>query len=269
MKNLARIVIAVMLVASPVFAALGVIYEEDFTGTDGANITTLGWSQDSTGDITISPTVIQSGQSAHFGRRDAAGDILYSYDFPDVVIPDSAVVDEYFQLTVATRCMDDLFYLRLNGKTHFGSNATVFKQVALSENVWNPDSSPETAEYYQVYPFVSVGQAIATEDATVLLRLVATPGVNGSLMGTSTASYSLDDGANWTVYATDPASGLWQVNSIEIIGGYTPTSGGTGGIFDTHETAFFDSIKLEVLPEPATLVMLGLGGLAALLKRRG
>ena len=51
---------------------------------------------------------------------------------------------------------------------------------------------------------------------------------------------------------------MWRVDSIEINGGYTPTGGGPGGIFGTHETAFLDSIKLELIPEPVTLVLLDL-----------
>lgn len=271
MKNLVRIVIAVMLVASPAFAALGVIYEEDFTGTAGANITTLGWTQDSTGTIDISDTVIDVTQSAKLGDRDAVGDIFYTYDFPDVTIPDAptATPDEYFQLTLATRAMQDIVYVRLNGRTHHASNAPLAINIGHEDNVWAPFGNPEKITMSQANPYVSASSTLAGEDGTVWLRLIAHPGVNGPTFpnpadpGWSTLSYSETSASGpWTDVHTDPLGGLWRVDSLQIIGGY----GVTGWV--GHNAGFLDSIKLEVLPEPATLVMLALGGLAMLKRRR-
>jgi hypothetical protein len=272
MKYLGITLLAVILMAGS--AGATVIMEEDFTGTAGADLDTKpGWSKDGAGAIFISDTTIDASQSGHFERRDAAGGILYTYDFPDVENHDSA---KYFQLTLASRAMDDLIYVKLSGRTRMGSNGFTYSRIAHTENVWDPDSSPEKVQLYSTYPNVDQDADLAGEDGTVYIKLVCTPGAWSSPPmanpGSRILYYSeVSDSGPWTEVWTDTSSngsGMWRVDSIEINGGYTPTGGGPGGIFGTHETAFLDSIKLELIPEPVTLVLLGIGGLAALLKRR-
>ena len=70
MKKQVITLLVVMLMATSASAVI--IYEEDFTGTAGADITTLGWVKDGSGSITISDTTIDSGQSAQYENTDGS-----------------------------------------------------------------------------------------------------------------------------------------------------------------------------------------------------
>ncbi len=232
------------------------ILDEDFTGTAGADLETLpGWTKTSTGEILISDEVIDDGQSAQYGRRDAVGDIRYEYEFPNVENHDP---DKYFELTLTTRCLDDLVYVSLHGRTRMGSNGFTYSRVAHTENVWDPDSSPEKIQLYSTYPNVDQEAELAggalVGDTTAYIKLICTPGAWSSPPmanpGSRTLYYSeVSDSGPWTEVYTDTSSngsGMWRVDYLELIGGYAPTSGGTGGIYNGWETGFLDSIKLEL-----------------------
>lgn len=252
MKNLGITLLVVMLMAGSAGAV--VVFEEDFTGTGGADLTTKGWSKLGTGEILISDTEIDDGQSGHYGRRDAAGDILYMYDFPDVEADHYA--NEYFQLTMSSRAMDDLIYVRLFGKTRWGSNSVTYTQISHGEtDVWGAPGTEEVGMYY-TQPYINEYVDIAGNDNTVQLRLRCTPGLwqppPMPVSGSRVLNYSeTSDSGPWDyAYRAGPSTngeGMHRVDFIQIIGGYAPTSGGAGGIYDSRETGFLDSIKLEKL----------------------
>ena len=77
------------------------------------------------------------------------------------------------------------------------------------------------------------------------------------VVANQTGSFSDD-----SVQFTPTVSGKYQVGLRNR--GYVP---GTGG--DINEsTVFFDNARLDVVPEPSTTALLGLGGLALILRRR-
>ncbi len=261
MKNLGMTLIVLTLLAGPASGVVvQTILDEDFTGTAGADLETLpGWTKTSTGEILISDEVIDDGQSAQYGRRDAVGDIRYEYEFPNVENHDP---DKYFELTLTTRCLDDLVYVSLHGRTRMGSNGFTYSRVAHTENVWDPDSSPEKIQLYSTYPNVDQEAELAggalVGDTTAYIKLICTPGAWSSPPmanpGSRVLYYSeVSDSGPWTEVYTDTSpngSGMWRVDYLEINGGYAPTSGGTGGIYNGWETGFLDSIKLELRMAP-------------------
>ena len=266
MKNLVIMLTAVMLLAGAAGAVI--VFEEDFTGAVGADITTLGWvnMNGTSWPITISDTVIDVGQSAQTPETGNNGPVSYIYDFADVTL-ETPLPGQYFQLTAAMRGMDGIASVYLHGKTRAASNGNMTARIE-HQDIWHaPDTATSETLKLQLpgNPYFDSGPvSTGTVDETVYVRLTATPGVNaGPDFGSTTLEYSATSASGpWTTVASTTLGGFFEVQSIEIGQGY-----GQDG--PTWQQPMLDSIKLELLPEPATLVVLGIGSLAVLLKRRG
>lgn len=100
----------------------------------------------------------------------------------------------------------------------------------------------------------------AAIDASVSKATATT--VRITLGGTSGAlwEYSTDNGANWNL----------GFDSRNVVGASTNVANYIGfGAFDQQwGTAMIDDISVEVIPEPCTLALLGIGGVAALIRRK-
>jgi len=242
-----------------------VILEEDFTGTEGDDITTLGWvNNNDKWPITISNAMIDEGQSAQLPETNVDGPVSYTYDFADVTV-ENPLPNQAFQLTAALRGNDGIASIYLNGKTRFGQNSSTSPGFEHYD-VWHAPDNPgsEQLKFLQVYPYVLETEVLNTIDTTVWVRMHATIGVNGGPdFGTKTLFYSeVSDNGPWTEFATDPDGGLYEVQSITIGQGY-------GQNLPTWQQPMIDSIKLElVVPEPMTGILMGFGGLVAMLRRR-
>ena len=266
MKNLVIMLTAVMLLAGAAGAVI--VFEEDFTGAVGADITTLGWvnMNGTSWPITISDTVIDVGQSAQTPETGNNGPVSYIYDFADVTL-ETPLPGQYFQLTAAMRGMDGIASVYLHGKTRAASNGNMTARIE-HQDIWHDPDQPGSETLKLQLPgnpyFDSGPVSTGTVDETVYVRLTATPGVNaGPDFGSTTLEYSATSASGpWTTVASTTLGGFFEVQSIEIGQGY-----GQDG--PTWQQPMLDSIKLELLPEPATLVVLGIGSLAVLLKRRG
>jgi len=79
----------------------------------------------------------------------------------------------------------------------------------------------------------------------------------------TTATFTLDLGSTGIVNATEVLAAAWHPNGVDSIrlGGPSSLSSPGGG-------GNFDNVSLESIPEPASLALIGLGGLAALGRRR-
>ena len=266
MKTLGTMLMVVMLLAGSAGAL--VIFEEDFSGATGADITTKGWvnNNGTTWPILISATVIDVGQSGQTPEVNVNGPVSYTYDFGDVTL-EVPLPGQYFQLTAALRGNDGIASLYLHGKTRAASNGNITARIE-HQDIWHaPDTATSETLKLQLpgNPYFDSGPvSTGTVDETVYVRLTATPGVNaGPDFGSTTLEYSATSASGpWTTVASTTLGGFFEVQSIEIGQGY-----GQDG--PTWQQPMLDSIKLELLPEPATLVVLGIGSLAVLLKRRG
>jgi PEP-CTERM motif-containing protein len=79
----------------------------------------------------------------------------------------------------------------------------------------------------------------------------------------TTATFTLDLGSTGIINATEVLAAAWNPAGVDSIrlGGPSSLSSAGGG-------ANFDNVSLEVIPEPATLALMGLGGLTMLSRKR-
>jgi hypothetical protein len=103
--------------------------------------------------------------------------------------------------------------------------------------------------------------------------------VSWAQKGTSTGfnsravQYSTDNGLNFTTLAVDTATlDDWEVKTYDFsaISGVDVVRVAVDGTTSTNGNNRFDNIQLQVseVPEPATMALLGLGGIAAVIRRR-
>ena len=104
MKKLGIMLVGLMLMAGPASAV--VIFEEDFTGTTGEAIHTLGWGMYGTVPILISDQTIDEGQSGEV-QSDWSGDCWYIAPFGGYTLTG----DEYFRLSLVGQAKTDFFAL--------------------------------------------------------------------------------------------------------------------------------------------------------------
>lgn len=78
----------------------------------------------------------------------------------------------------------------------------------------------------------------------------------------SNATFTVDLGSTGIINGTLVLPAVWNANGVDSIrlGGPSSLSSPGGG-------ANFDNVKLEIVPEPATLALMGLGGIAMLRRR--
>lgn len=103
---------------------------------------------------------------------------------------------------------------------------------------------------------VTVGHGGVKDGATYAFRSSYPPnvswadGVGQALKGTN----------DWTFF-TRTFTWDWVTGNFHVIASHNAWNPGTG-------TVWFDDVNLEVVPEPATMALLGLGGVGMLLRRR-
>jgi hypothetical protein len=226
MRSLVMMVMVGLLAAAP--AGATTLFWEDFEGTVGNDISTLGWTDGDTGGANISATVIDSGKSAIAAGVSSAP--LYRQN---LAVAHTLGLGEYYVYTGVLEATGDDAYV------YMVPSAGTFVYVRLDDDNNLFLGTESGAEEVSANTGVSkIYFKMTTDAASTTLEYGATSAL-GSLL-------------------TDANSGIGSFSSTWLrVGGF---NGSTG--------AAMDSLKLDVVPEPATVALLAVGGLAGLLRRR-
>ncbi len=241
MKKLITVLALVLLFTASTQAAT-ILMDEDFdSATGGVDLSTLaGWTASGVAILTASPV-----DGGTMGIQGAAGSGLYSYALTD----SGLAAGEFYRFEA---------YLDIPDTTN---GAMVHLQV----------SETGLAKHFQI---------VLEDDGTLTQDVyISSGGGSGSrarVMLPSASSYAirarLDISASGIVSSYDDGSG-WQALGSTAVGASAPLvnmraylwSAGGGGLAGTAQA---DTISVVVLPEPATLAVLALGGFAVLLRRK-
>ena len=249
--SLLALSLAGLLVAAPAFGAGTLLYQQDFeqpvgtAATDGLVGLTHIAGPPNFGDTgLIVGTVIDSGNS--LGK---AGGVDDMYVAPITPYTLDASNNEFFKLSAVLHVGHDTqglaYFVAGRSTGHFWAEGTRvgFDHLGGTEVVCLDQSGGTTCDGGTVsQTALSVGSG-----GTLRVTLEIHP-------TTTSLHYSLVGGASGTF---GPFAG--GQSTIDRVGMKLHTD---------HDDVGFDSVSLTVIPEPASLALLGLGGIALLLRRR-
>jgi len=231
MKNVARLAGLVVLALAMVSPA-AVVFSDDFSGVDGSAWDASKW------DVAAYSGAAGASVSGGVGTLGTAG----NYNFPQVwavstftgtlspgqSVTYSADILSYYGYNATARVWVDGAVTVFIDKTDWGA-ANVSVDVG-GANVWTGSGVP-------------TGFSITLTDATYAISLPGTSTDTGSLNGTHSLASS---------YTGNGALGFFVQNN-------------TGWAQCFMEV---DNVAIDVVPEPMTLAMLAMGGLAMLRRRK-
>lgn len=274
MKNLNKIVLAAILSGGTVQAVT--LFEADFETDTTANIGTITYNDGSNSQlaVTTAPDPTYDGFVLLADPTSGAG----SPGATDITLtPTSAASLTGGQTALFSF---DFAIRRTNGatKSHFitgydSSNNAIF-QFVLGEagEFGNSGDADRQRPGYGISTgsenFVAGDIASGSNPAKFYF-----PGDGNHADGKSTtfASFDLSIGsAGWTVSANSSFNGAFTTNTLPTFDGSTFTDFAYVQITGESTAAggYFDNMKIESVPEPSSAALLGLGGLALILRRR-
>lgn len=167
-------------------------------------------------------------------------------------------VDEYFDVRFKARLVDGIQGYRVRMVLENGSDG--FHLEARGDAGKLAGTDPGLDWYHVVNGSVDSDGGVA---ATYLTDPAWGPSGTGVVMharfttdGSETRLYESSDGTNWTQIGRTLDFGLGSIDNVRL---YLNPVGYWGGM---------DDVKVQVVPEPATMALLGIGGLGLLVRRK-
>ena len=146
-----------------------------------------------------------------------------------------------------------------------GLDIQLYEQDPTSGGSKDPRLQLQNRNFAAVDGFIAVGYNNAAGEGVGLsptdtLPASTTRYVRFDFDGSGVELFTSSDGVTYTSVGSDNSAGL---DTISAVGLFTFTIGNSGTTFIN-----FDSMSLQVIPEPATLVLLASGVLSVLVRKR-
>lgn len=272
-KNIWGVALAALtLAAAPMAQGLGIIFDDPFTDggfNNGADPNDTSWSW--TGGSTNLAVVSDGGSNA---LRATDPNVRDEYLTPSSFTATSLAVGETLRFTGSWRQGQN----PRDGLSRYGvgfmTNTDIWNAYGYSVRfnlggaAANPDIAFLKENNTQVINPNTPTDAVLTSSSNDLEPSVGTTAFTIQFDLTRTGAdavqltFVLTQGSNTYTYTANDTSSIY--NSFQRMAIRTDQKDG-----DTGGTFYFDNLKLEVIPEPATVVLMGLGlMLSPLLRRR-
>jgi hypothetical protein len=223
MKNLAIMLVAVVVMAAPAHAVL--LWEENFDGTVGDSIVSTGNWVSTDSAILINATTVDAGNS---GAEPAGG--AWANAFSTVIDHTLAPDEPGFRYS----------WVMADPDGHSGYQALYARATSGNANSW----------YMQYTAGGSQNIMLNAPNGDILWEDASPPNAKVVVETSVAGGTSLWVNGDFKIH--DPAIGLDHVHNIVV----------------TMEGGYFDSMKLEIIPEPSTIGLLAIGGMLTMLRRR-
>jgi hypothetical protein len=253
MKSLKTLMAGTLLAVMPAMAHADILYSQAFTGgtADPLNGTTVEAGTLS-GDWIAGDVFQLDGTTVDAGRRTSA------------LLPFAITEGEIYELTVTASidgASNQFLGLGFADNIAFtGGAQNDANQFRLAGTV----AQGVVAGYAWMFSAPETGQAVSAFDGDGINNGV----VSGSLISTDTPTMKIildaSDSVNWTTEYYYNGSLIGSSSQAKAFYANVDSVGLTVG----NATGSFSDFKLEVVPEPGSLALLGLGGLMVLRRRR-
>ena len=231
-----------------------VLFFEDFEGTPGETLTDLGWSGSGGNIILDDTTTVVSGNS---GKIVGSGSYFSTtFDFSDITslgAVGNQLIASGTLLTNATYPAGKFLRFINLGNVGDGSGSSIYPAWEFGRTDIKGQGGTGSAPGGFPDPPVLFEPELLT-DTLYDFRNIYTEGGPGATDDTFQKEYKLSSSGTWIDVGS--SSGTFKAKDSWVIDS------------DIGSVVHIDNLKLEYIPEPASLAMLSLGGLLMLRRRR-
>lgn len=257
-RQMGMVVLLAVLGACGVASADTVVFSEDFTGTVGADISTLGWTKTAgTGSLVIADSIVTGEGTSMGGSWTVASDMTRYQKAVGYTVGSTYGVDETVEVTFNKRRMTgdgQTIGVKLYSNT---SQMSIFLQAGRDGYV-----GQNVRSYYEYMPGYTDRRKCEKlwmdDDLNMVLKIAI------SQTAAPTLHYSFLEAPD-TWYQVPVTNDIWGTVAMKDI---TTIEVYAANFDDTDQASRIDNIEITATPEPATLGLLLIGGGLALLRKR-